>query len=286
MEIQPQSLFVSIGVVAVSLLIVALVILAVRSLARRPGVLVPEPDAASAKDLIAVLDRRLLLAVAVWAGSALFVTSGMWTPPSLAIPVYIVGMAIAGYALLAHTVMGRALLAEMPQRWLIGAQVYRVVGGLFLIAASYGEVPAYFAIPAGWGDIVVGLSAVLVAVLWVTGSGAARSAAWVWNAVGLLDLVVAVGIGSSMLARPAAAIWGGSPYWLERAAAGFQPLGPSIFDISFPLALIPTLIVPLSILLHLLSLRGLIALPPAEEAELRNVGARPVHQHVPSAPAA
>ena len=44
---------------------------------------------------------------------------------------------------------------------LIGVQVYRVVGLLFIVLLAQGQLPAYFAEPAGWGDIFVGLTAVL-----------------------------------------------------------------------------------------------------------------------------
>ena len=68
---------------------------------------------------------------------------------------------------------------------------------------------------------------------------------------------MALGIGTAILAGPAAALFGGSPHWLEQAARGFQPFGASIFPVSFPLALVPTFILPLSVVLHLLSLRKL-----------------------------
>ena len=60
-----------------------------------------------------------------------------------------------------------------------------------------------------------------------------------------------------MLVGPAVALFGGSLGWLERAALDFQPFGPAIFPVSFPLALVPTFILPLSVVLHLLSLRKL-----------------------------
>lgn len=265
MEPNAFPLFVAVSVTATAVLVVGLVILAIRAAANRAAARDAAIDRPQEKAWSAAIGRWLFAAVAVWVGSALFVTSGVWTPPSLAIPVYILGLAGAGFLLLTRTTAGRKVLDELPQSWLIGAQVYRVVGGVFLIAASYAAVPTYFAIPAGWGDLFVGAGAVVIAMLFAAGATAARPAAWAWNLTGLLDLIVAVGIGSSLLAAPAAAIWGGSPFWLVRAAAGWQPFGPSIFHISFPLALIPTLIVPLSVLLHVLSLRKLAASGGFEE---------------------
>jgi hypothetical protein len=269
---------------ATAFLLVALVVVLTRRLARQPGVLPDKPGAPNVGARLGRLDRQLYAAVALWVGLALFFTLEVWTPPSAAIALYIFGLAGVAYVAITRTATGRALLAAIPAHWLIGAQVYRVIGGGFLIAAAYGVVPAYFAIPAGWGDILVGISALVVAALLATNASIARPAAWTWNALGLLDLVVAVGIGSGLLAQPAAAIWGGSPYWLDRAAAGFDPLGASIFPISFPQALIPTLIVPLSVLLHILSIRTLIDSSRRKNAAIQQT--KPAIRNAPEASAA
>jgi hypothetical protein len=81
----------------------------------------------------------------------------------------------------------------------------------------------------------------------------------VWNLLGLFDLVVAVGIGTALVARPATAISGGTPAWLERAALGFQPFGAAIFPVGSPLTLVPLFLVPMAIVLYLLSLHKLVA---------------------------
>lgn len=284
---QPTELpaYVAAVVVAVDLLMAALVYRAVTRLAARPGVLLSAAAAATptGRARLAGLRRRTAWLVAAWAGLAVLVTVAPAAPPSLAVIAYVVLVTAAGYALATRTATGRALLAAVPQTWLIGAQVYRVVGAVFLVAAAVGVVPAYFARPAGWGDIATGVGAVAVAIAWARGWSLARPAAWVWNGFGLLDLVVAVGIGSSLFAAPAAALFGGSPFWLERAAAGFQPLAGSIFPVVFPLALIPTFVVPLGALLHLLSIRKLrterLRLPTVPEwsvaAPAAAEGARP-----------
>jgi hypothetical protein len=89
----------------------------------------------------------------------------------------------------------------------------------------------------------VGLAAPLV------GLALARRAAWggalavLWNVFGLLDLVVAVGMGTGYLATLLAPTQGGVA---PAAAMGV-----------FPLVLVPTFAVPLSIMLHLLGLTRL-----------------------------
>lgn len=256
------SLFVSTIVVLTAIVMAALVVLGVRRLARRPGVLqVHGPDGPAdsiAAARVARVDRWVVGIIVATAAVALIVTFALGGQATIVVPLYLIGLSAAVYGLVTMTASGRQLLAAVPQTWLIGAQTYRMAGGVFLIAASYDALPAYFAIPAGWGDFFVGLTAPLVAFWWARGFSFARPAAWVWNLLGLFDLVVAVGIGTALFAQPAAAIFGGTPAWLERAALGFQPFGAAIFPVGSPLTLVPLFLVPMAIVLHLLSLHKLV----------------------------
>ncbi len=118
----------------------------------------------------------------------------------------------------------------------------RVVGVVFLILMAQGHLPAAFALPAGLGDIAIGLAAPFVA--WrvarePSGAGAVSGAVR-FNVLGLLDLVVAVSLGA-LLGLP-----------------GLLDVTPSTEALRLlPLALIPTAAVPLAIALHLVSLRRL-----------------------------
>lgn len=53
----------------------------------------------------------------------------------------------------------RRLLLNVDLRWLTGVQLWRVVGTVFLPRCARHELPASFAIPAGIGDVLVGLTA-------------------------------------------------------------------------------------------------------------------------------
>ena len=53
----------------------------------------------------------------------------------------------------------------MPQWQLIGIQMYRVVGFIFVLLAIDNLLPAVFAIPAGLGDTLTGLFAIPAAYL-------------------------------------------------------------------------------------------------------------------------
>jgi hypothetical protein len=168
------------------------------------------------------------------AKSGLFETTAQTSLPPRIGPAIVIPT-ILGCALLALASV-RRLIARVPLHWLVGVQLYRIVGGLFLIAWLQDDVPAEFALPAGIGDITVGLLAPFVALMVVRG-GVER--AWPavvgWCALGITDLAVAVTCG--ILTAPSA----------------FQQLAldePNAAITSYPLVLIPAFGVPVSIVLH------------------------------------
>jgi hypothetical protein len=118
----------------------------------------------------------------------------------------------------------------------------RLVGVVFLIAMAQGGVPWVFALPAGLGDIATGAAAPFVARRLARGEGH-RRAVW-FNVFGLLDLAVALTIGF---------LFGLGP-WMP-----FE-ITPTTEALAFlPLALVPTVAVPVAITLHIVSLRQLRA---------------------------
>jgi hypothetical protein len=127
------------------------------------------------------------------------------------------------------------------QRHLIRLNAWRLVGAVFLLLMLDGQMPALWAIPAGIGDIAVGATAFWVASRVATVSG--RSLAIVFNLFGLVDLVVAVGLGIMT-----------SPGPLQV----FQTSPTAELATHFPLVLVPTFLVPLACALHVISLTQLI----------------------------
>lgn len=150
------------------------------------------------------------------------------------------------FAIAVPTILGSLLVrSETFMRWirrvplplLVGVQLYRVLGALFLVAYAQGDMPAEFALPAGIGDVLVGLAAVVVAaVLLRRGEQRARPLVLSWCAFGILDLVVAVATG--FLSAP-------SPFQQLALADPNAAIG------SYPFVLIPTFLVPVSIMLHI-----------------------------------
>lgn len=55
--------------------------------------------------------------------------------------------------------LNRDHLRNLDQKKLVGLQIFRLIGGLFIFEMARGHIPASFALPAGVGDIIVGLVA-------------------------------------------------------------------------------------------------------------------------------
>jgi hypothetical protein len=122
-----------------------------------------------------------------------------------------------------------------PLSWLVGAQAYRALGAIFLILLGMGQLPWQFALPAGCGDFLTGVLAIAVATIAGSGSASGRKAVYTWNVFGILDLVVALGMGFLT-----------SPSPLQLLAFNH----PNLLVSRYPLVMIPAFMVPLSLILH------------------------------------
>lgn len=159
-----------------------------------------------------------------------------------AIPIAIFLPLLIGLPLLLRSKRIAAVLDATPAPWLIGLQAYRVFGGIFLVAWSQGNLAGTFALPAGTGDVLVGLLALPVAYLLHVGAPGGRWTAIGWNVLGLVDFAIAIGIGILSAPGPLQMI---------------VPNPPNAQLGEFPTVMIPAFAVPSSILLHALSLRQL-----------------------------
>lgn len=203
------------------------------------------PSSDPAEISVASTRRGALACLVLWFMAALGVSlSGLLRagPSDLPIPI--------GVALLAPLVLGvlaylrssrfRRMLFAVELRWLIGVQLWRILGAEFLLAYAHGQLPASFAIPAGVGDLLVGLAAPFVAMIAASGRPAARRIVIGWCIAGIADLVLAVTMG--VLNAP-------GRFGLLAGAVTTARL------LQLPLSLIPTFLVPLAVLLHLIVIR-------------------------------
>jgi hypothetical protein len=190
---------------------------------------------------VAVLAAAFLT---LWAGIvSVLGLRGVFIPPDSesAPPVGIALAAIlAGLALvLGISPTLRRLLTN--QQHLIRLNVWRLMGIVFLVLMAYGQMPALWALPAGIGDIIVGATAFWVASRVHMANGIQR--AIIFNLFGLVDLVVAVGLGVMTSRGPLRV---------------FQTTPTSELATRFPLVLVPTFLVPLAFMLHFVSLWQLV----------------------------
>ena len=181
----------------------------------------------------AVLLAWFLLALG---GSLLGVFDSGSRPPLLLGLAFVVpvGAFVAGYLTSARF---REFVLSLDLRALALAQTVRVVGIVFVILYFLGALPGVFALPAGWGDFAVGVTAPVVAWYWKRPFPYRTFV--VWNALGTVDLVSAVTLG---------------------VLASASPVGVLAGDVTtrlmgqFPLSLIPTFFVPLLLIFHLIAL--------------------------------
>jgi len=145
-------------------------------------------------------------------------------------------IAVARSSSLDELLADRRTLAE-----LLITQTARWLGCVFLVLEVGGQLPGFFAYPAAFGDIAVGLTAcvAVIALIWSTSA----SIPIAWSVFGLLDFVVAVGTAS-----------------LATRALGVVHTDPptSVFT-HWPMVLFQAYLVPISIILHITTIRVLLA---------------------------
>ena len=145
----------------------------------------------------------------------------------------------------------RDALGAIPLPVLIGVHAMRLLGVFFVLLFWGGRLPAPFAPSAGWGDMLMGATALPVAYLVAIKAPKWRTVTLVWNALGLLDLVNAIAQGA--LSSP------GLPFGLGSQGAN------SDLMTTLPWILIPCFNVPLLAHFHLLIFQRLWHSRPASE---------------------
>jgi hypothetical protein len=225
-------LWVTIVTVAANIIIPAVAWLSFRKIARH-----------SAREL--VVPSFLFFAVWTIAAFTLSARGFFLGAPDTSVPriVFALVPLTIGYLAYLSFRSVRAVADQIPQHSMIALQFYRVLGAVFLVEWMLGALPGAFALPAGIGDIAVGLAAPFVAARIKAGAPGARQSAILWNVLGIADLAVAVTMGVTTTPGP-----------LHLFALD----NPNVAIIMMPLVLVPILAVPFSILLHLIGLHRLV----------------------------
>jgi hypothetical protein len=152
------------------------------------------------------------------------------------VPYTVVGIVAGSLLLILPTF--RQIVRAIPETWLVGIHAVRVLGVLFLALLDMKLLPAEFALPAGYGDITVGLLSLVAIYALVTRKPYARGLGIGWNLLGLLDFVGALTTGIAFI----------GPHAAQVGAAGISPL---YLNYVF---LIPSFGVPVFALLHFYSI--------------------------------
>lgn len=126
----------------------------------------------------------------------------------------------------------------LNQKPLVGLQIFRLIGAFFLVEMSRENIPGSFALPAGIGDIIVG---VLAVVLFLSYKNIPRNGLIALIVVGMIDFISAFFFGFTSFEGPA-----------QLFALGFENQANL-----FPTGVIPFFLVPYAITFHLLSLNNL-----------------------------
>lgn len=118
------------------------------------------------------------------------------------------------------------------------AQTWRIGGMTFVVLSMYGILPRVFALPAGWGDVAIGVTAPFVA-LYLARNANRRKSFIAWQVLGMADLVTAVTLGV-LSSPPPVGIMG-------------QGITTEAMTV-LPLSMIPTFAVPLLFILHVITI--------------------------------
>jgi hypothetical protein len=96
----------------------------------------------------------------------------------------------------------REALLAVPTPALVALNTVRILGISFVLLYAAQRLPAPFAPIAGWGDILIGVTALPVAWAVARGGAGARRLGLVWNSLGTLDLVTALVLGAASAPGP------------------------------------------------------------------------------------
>jgi hypothetical protein len=176
----------------------------------------------------------VLLILRVWLVAALLIgASGVLARLPVPPPAIAIGLTILILLLIRVSRRAREGAWALGPRALVAVHVLRIAAGAyFLLLHARGVLPGEFAIPAGWGDIAVGIAAIgVLAVCLPVRTRGQRIGLLVWNTAGLFDILAVLGNGA-------------------RLFAGNPDIGVPFT--ALPLALLPTFVVPLVIVSHVL----------------------------------
>jgi len=177
--------------------------------------------------------RRILVAALLWFGLALGSgAAGLLERAGPPLPQLIllgltVGLVYAGVSIPDF----RAWALRIDLRAVVALHLTRFIGIYFLALFRQGQLPFAFAVPGGWGDILVAALALLLLPVGSPRTGGRRLMYAIWNLIGLVELLFVV---------------------VTAARLGLTEPESMRALTRLPLSLLPTFLVPLLLASHLL----------------------------------
>jgi hypothetical protein len=186
--------------------------------------------------VVLALTVWLLLVVSLGASGAFVGPPGR---PPLPIAIGVTAPLVLFFACLRLTPSFREFVLTLDLRLIAGMQAWRWAGLGFLSLYAHNVLPAIFALPAGLGDMAIGATAPWIILALARRPGFAASGTFIrWNVLGILDLLIAISIGTA-----SALFATGAPGEISTA-----PMA------TLPLLLIPAFLVPFFLMLHVTAL--------------------------------
>lgn len=173
---------------------------------------------------------QLAWATGVWlAGAVALSASGaLMTLPPVAVQGLLVILTAVLLTLLTLSPGVRRWVFNLDVRAILLLHLTRFVGIYFLMLNRRGELPTAFAVPSGWGDILVASLALIL----LTGPSSRNGSRWplyLWNTLGLADILLVVANAARLNLTLPGSMWALTV---------------------LPLSLLPTFLVPLIIASH------------------------------------
>jgi hypothetical protein len=131
------------------------------------------------------------------------------------------------------------LTKELHSQWfLVGLQVFRIIGIVFIIETLFGDFPPVFSIPGGIGDLIVGLIAITALLCGLFKNKIPQKMIFILAIAGIIDFISVLFLGVTS-----------SVGYLQLFS--FENPNPVYY---YPTSLIPLFGVPFALCYHILSL--------------------------------
>ena len=128
---------------------------------------------------------------------------------------------------------------------MVKIHIFRLIGVFFVILAFYETLPTFFALVAGFGDMISAITSIFVAKAIKSNKPYAKKLTYIWNTFGLLDIAFTA-ISATILTKIS----------IDTGSMGVDTLA------RFPLCLIPAIAPPTIVFLHIVIYKKLKIIYP------------------------